>query len=234
MRVPKRTVAFHWSGGKDSALGLSTLLAREDVLVDRLVTTIDAEADESTVHELPVALLAAQARRLGIALQTIPLPGPDLDGYVAVMHEAATTMRNEGIDAFAFGDLANSGQRAYREEQFKPLGLEIMEPLDGMTSGECIEAYLGSGFRAVTVVVDAGVLGPADVGVPLDRAFIDRLPAGADPCGEFGEYHSFVYDGPLFASPVDFELSQRRRVERDIRTTEGLRRYAYWLSTPRP
>lgn len=229
-----RRVAFHWSGGKDSALGLSTLLARADLVVDRLVTTTHPERRQSTVHGLPVELLEAQARSIGISLQTIPLPGAGLDGYVDVMRRAAAQMRREGIDAFAFGDLTCSDVRHYKEEQFGPLGIEVLEPLWGMTSRECIEPFLLSGIQAVTVVAEANVLGKHEVGVLVDRQFIDRLPAGADPCGEFGEYHSFAYDGRLFRRPVGFALSAPRRLEREINTTEGMRRYAYWLATPQP
>lgn len=231
--MPTRTAAFHWSGGKDSALALSRLLAHENVVVDRLVTTTHPERGESTVHGLPVALLEAQARSIGIGLQTIPLSGAGLDGYVEAMRMAAMEMRREGIDAFAFGDLTCSGVRRSKEEQFGPLGIEVLEPLWGMTSSECIETFLASGLQAVTVVVDASVLNKDDVGVRLDRQFIERLPAGADPCGEFGEYHTFAYDGPLFQRPVGFSLSAPSHIEREIRTTEGMRRYTYWLATPR-
>jgi uncharacterized protein (TIGR00290 family) len=229
-----RTVAFHWSGGKDSALGLSVLLAQGDVVVDRLVTTIHPARSESTVHGLPVQLLQAQAGSLGLPLQTIPLPGTGLDGYVETMRAAAVQMRREGIDAFAFGDLSCSDVRRLKQEQFEPLGIQVLEPLWGMTSRECIERFLQSGIQAVTVVVDADVLDKGAVGARLDREFLNRLPAEADPCGEFGEYHSFVYDGPLFREPVDFSLSETRFLEREIRTTEGVRRYSYWLATPQP
>jgi diphthamide synthase (EF-2-diphthine--ammonia ligase) len=140
-----QTAAFHWSGGKDSTLALSTLLAHGDVVVDRLVTTTHPERRESTVHGIPVELLEAQALSIGIRLQTIPLPGAGLDSYVEVMQAAAAQMRREGIDAFAFGDLTCSDVRGHKQEQFGPLGIEILEPLWGMTSRECIEAFLLSG-----------------------------------------------------------------------------------------
>jgi diphthamide synthase (EF-2-diphthine--ammonia ligase) len=143
-------------------------------------------------------------------------------------------MRRDGIDAFAFGDLTCSDVRRHKEEQFGRLGIEVLEPLWGMTSRECIEAFLRSGIRAVTVVVDASVLQKADVGVPVDRTFVERLPERADPCGEFGEYHSFAYDGPFFDRPIEFSLTAPRFLEREIGTTDGLRRYAYWLATPQP
>jgi uncharacterized protein (TIGR00290 family) len=229
-----RTVAFHWSGGKDSALALSVLLGQAGVVVDRLVSTIHPQRGASTVHGLPVELLEAQAQSIGIKLQTVPLPGEGLDGYVDMMQAAATQMRSEGIDAFAFGDLSCSDVLRHKEAQFGPLGIEVLEPLWGMTSTECIEAFLRSGIRAVTVVVDASVLAEDMVGVQVNRTFIDLLPAGIDPCGEYGEYHSFAYGGPLFRRPVEFSLSAPRRLEREIGTTEGIRRYAYWLSTPQP
>jgi uncharacterized protein (TIGR00290 family) len=229
-----RRAAFHWSGGKDSALALSTLLAQGDVVIDRLVSTTHPERRESTVHGLPVELLEAQACSIGIELQTIPLPGVGLDGYVEVMRTTALQMRREGIDAFAFGDLTCSDVRRHKQDQFGPLGIEVLEPLWGMTSCECIEEFLQSGIQAVIVVVDASVLDKDDVGVRLDRRFIERLPEGADPCGEFGEYHSFAYDGPLFDSPIEFSLSAPRRLEREVGTTDGVRRYAYWLATPEP
>jgi uncharacterized protein (TIGR00290 family) len=233
-KVVAVNVAFLWSGGKDSALGLSKLLARDDVRVDRLVTNVDPGGAESSVHGIPVELLAAQARSIGLPLEVIEMPSADLDGYLDVMREAGSRMRDEGIEAIAFGDLDCSGGRTYREGLFGPQGIEVLEPLEGLTSREAVEAFLDSGHEAITVVVDADVLGQGDVGVPLDRAFVDRLPAGTDPCGEFGEYHSFVHDGPMFASPVEFTLLAPHRLERRIRTTEGTKTYAYWMSTLQP
>lgn len=230
--MTRHTAAFHWSGGKDSALALSRLLADEQVRVDRLVTTVHAQSETSTVHGIPVDLLRAQAESIGLPLQTIPLPGPGLDGYGAAVADASASMRNEGVDAVAFGDLHASGVLELKQEQFGPLGLAVLTPLWDQTSRECIEAFLDSGIRAVTVVVDAAVLRAEDVGVPLDRDFVARLPGGADPCGELGEFHTFAHDGPLFAAPVPFDLAERRRLTRRIRTTDGLRTYSYWLATP--
>lgn len=226
-----RTVAFHWSGGKDSALALTALLADDGVVVDRLVTTVHA-GGASTVHDIPVDLLQAQADSIGLPLQTVAIPGPGLDGYVDVMDAAAVGMRREGVDAFAFGDLSSSGVLDHKRAQFEPLGIEVLEPLWGLTSHECAGRFLASRIRAVTVVVDAAVLGPESLGVPLDHDFFAGLPDGADPCGELGEFHSFVHDGPLLRTPVDFVLDAPHRVEQEIRTTDGMRTYGYWLATP--
>lgn len=225
---------LHWSGGKDSALALSLLLADPDVHVAGLLTTVHPERSESTVHGVPVELLEAQAVSLGLPLRTVAMRGPGLDGYQEVMSDTAATMRREGIDAFAFGDLSASGVRGLKEAQFGGLGMQVLEPLWDFTSRECMERFLASGLRAVTVVVDADVLDAGRVGVLLDRSFVDGLPAGVDPCGELGEYHSFVFDGPIFRSPVPFELGPPHLLEREIGTTDGVRRYRYWLATPRP
>lgn len=230
--MARHTAALHWSGGKDSTLALAALLEDEDVVVDRLVTTVDPEHGGSTVHEIPVELLRAQADSVGIPLQTIVLPGPDLDGYVECMAEATTAMRRESIDAFAFGDLSSSGVLTRKQDQFGPLGIEVLEPLWSLTSRQCIERFLASGIQAVTVVVDAAVLGPDTVGVPLDRGFVDRLPDDADPCGELGEFHSFAFAGGPFRQAVDFTLPPPRQRVQEIRTTRGLEEYAYWLATP--
>lgn len=228
-----RTVAFHWSGGKDSALALTALLDDPDVVVDRLVTTVLRESGASTVHEIPVDLLQAQADSIGLPLEPVAIPGPGLDGYIQAMDAAAARMRREGIDAFAFGDLSSSGVLDHKRQQFEPLGIEVVEPLWGLTSSECVERFLGSGIRAVTVVVDAAVLGPEALGLPLDHDFFASLPADADPCGELGEFHSFAHDGPLFRRPVDFVLDAPHRIERQVGTTDGVRTYTYWLATPR-
>lgn len=232
--VNVQQVALHWSGGKDSALALSLLLAQEDVTVVCLLTTIHAERGVSTVHELPVALLQAQARSIGVPLCTVELPGAGLEGYVESMNAATVDLRSQGIEAFAFGDLSISGARGFKEEQFGPLGIEVLEPLEAMTSAESVTRFLDAGFAATTVVIDADVLGINHLGVPLDRAFVDGLPPGIDPAGELGEYHSFVHDGPIFTVPVAFVPGKPRYLEREIGTTQGLRRYRYWLATPGP
>ena len=235
MTDPRRLkVAFHWSGGKDSMLALSRLVSDADVDVDRLLTTVHPARGASTVHGLPVELLEAQADRLGLPLKLVAMPGAALDGYDTVMAELATQLADEGVAAVAFGDLSCSGVRDAKVAQFAPYGIDVLEPLWDLTSVEVIEAFLVSDIEAVTVVVDASVLGAESVGVPIDRAFIAGLPEGVDPCGELGEFHSFVFDGPLFASPVPFALSEPRFIEREIGTTEGPRTYAYWLATPEP
>lgn len=219
------TVALHWSGGKDSAHALGRLLADERYDVRCLLTTIHAARDESTVHGLPTALLRAQAAAVGLPLSVVELDGPGLDGYDSTMELETRHLRAEGVTGFAFGDLKHSNVLQYKQAQFTPLGVEVIEPLWEMTPQECSEDFLASGIEAITVVVDAAVLGREHLGVAVDRAFIDSLPAGCDPSGEF---HTFVWNSPCFRSSVAFAVGDTERIERRIGTTDGVQEFAYW------
>jgi uncharacterized protein (TIGR00290 family) len=187
-------VAFHWSGGKDSAHAPGRLLTDDRYEVRCLITTVHAARGESSVHGLPVHLLRAQADAVGLPLHTVALSGAGLEDYVEVMELATRRLHESGIRAFAFGDLEHSGVLPYKTEQFEPLGMAVVEPLWGMTSRQCITDFLRSGIQALTIVVDAGALDRGHLGVRLDVAFVDALPPGCDPCGETGEYHTFVWD----------------------------------------
>lgn len=225
-------VALHWSGGKDSAMALQALRRDPEIEVDRLITTV-GPGGAATVHEVPGALLRAQADSLGIRLDVVPLSTDGLDGYQTAMRALAERLRAEGVEAVAFGDLHVSGAREHRRRLFEPT-LEVLEPLWERDSDEHARRFVALGLRAVTVVVDAAVLGRDRVGVELDEGFLDGLPTGADPSGELGEYHSFVYDGPGFSEPVGFALEPTRRLVRTIGTHDGPREFGYWVATPRP
>jgi len=207
---------------------LGRLLADARYEVRCLVTTIDATREESSVHGLPTHLLRAQADAAGLPLLTVALSGPGLDDYVEVMNTATRELHRDGIRAFAFGDLEHSGALAYREDQFTPHGVEMVEPLWGMTSDQCMAEYLGSGIQSITVVVDASLLGRDHLGVPVDEAFIDALPANCDPCGETGEYHTFVWNAPYFRSPVGFTTGRTEYLEHRIGTQDGVKEFTYW------
>ena len=221
-------VAFHWSGGKDSAHALGRLLGDQRYEVRCLVSTIHASRDESTVHGVPTALLDAQARAIGLPLRTVGLAGAGLDDYVEVMEAESVRLRDEGIRAVAFGDQAHSGVLPYKKDQFEPLGLEVVEPLWTMAPDECLADFLAAGIDAVTVVVDAGVLGRDHLGVSVDQRFVDALPPGCDPSGENGEYHSFVTRAPYFRVPVPVAAGEVEHIRRSIGTSTGVREYRYW------
>ncbi|RNI20629.1 ATP-binding protein [Flexivirga caeni] len=226
--MTRMPVAFHWSGGKDSAHALGRLLTDERYDVRCLLTTVHAVRDESTVHGLPTALLQAQAAAIGLPLRIVELHGAGLDGYNEAMEVETRRLRSEGITGCAFGDLEHSDVLQYKEIQFAPLGVKVIEPLWGMSPQECSEDFLASGIEAITVVVNAAVLDREHLGVPVDRSFVRTLPAGCDPCGEFGEFHTFTWNAPYFSSPVRFAIGDSERIERRISTSSGDQEFAYW------
>jgi uncharacterized protein (TIGR00290 family) len=221
-------VALHWSGGKDSAHALGRLLADDRYEVRCLMTTVHAAREESSVHGLPTRLIRAQADAVGLPLRVVSLSSAGLDDYLEVMELETRRLKGEGIQAFAFGDLEASGVLPYKLAQFGPLGMEVVEPLWGMSSHECIRHFLATGIEAITVVVDAGVLDRRHLGVAISSEFVEDLPVGCDPCGEAGEYHTFVWNAPYFREPIPFTSGTTERVQRRIRTTEGLRDFAYY------
>lgn len=222
-------VAMQWSGGKDSGHALGRLLADDRYDVRCLVSSVHAETGEASVHDVPAHLLQAQADAIALPLRQVALTGAGLGDYEEAMSGASVGLRGMGIRAVAFGDLDHSGALRYREQLFAPAGLDVVEPLAGMTSRQCIDAYLQARIDAVPVVVNADVLGQDRLGVPLDRAFVDALPDGCDPCGEYGEYHTFVWNAPYFRAPVRFAASSDpHAVERRIGTSDGVRTFRYW------
>jgi uncharacterized protein (TIGR00290 family) len=221
-------VAFQWSGGKDSAHALGRLLIDDRYDVRTLVCTVHGPDRLSSVHEVPEQLLRAQAEAIGLPLRIVALADAGLGDYAGAMAEAADHWRSNDIRAVAFGDLDHSGALPHRQEVFGPAGLTVLEPLNGMTSAECMRRFLRSGIDAVTVVVDAAVLGRDHLGRPLDGAFLDALPAGCDPCGEYGEYHTFVRSAPYFQRAVRFTAGRPERLARTIGTTDGPQTFGYW------
>lgn len=219
---------LHWSGGKDSAHALGRLLADARYDVRALLTTVHPSRMENTVHGLPVALLEAQAAAVGLPLEVVPLAGAGLEGYDEAMTRTGRRLHAAGVRAYAFGDLTASGVLDLKRRQFEPLGLEVVEPLWGMSSAECMAAFLETGIRALTCVLDAAVLDRVHLGVELTNDFVAALPPGCDPCGEFGEYHSFTWDAPFFSTPIDFALGEVERIERSIGTTAGRQEFSYW------
>jgi len=203
-----------WSSGKDSTLALH--VARNDLgmEVKRLLTTVNAAADRVAMHAVRRDLLEAQAARLGIPLHVVEIPSPCPNSrYEEVMAEAMARALEEGADHVVFGDLFLEDVRAYREERLRGSGVSPVFPLWGRDTHELARRMIGAGVRAVVTCVDPRQV-PADlVGRQYDEQFLAALPEGADPCGERGEFHTFVWDGPGFASPVQIEVGET--VERD-------------------
>ena len=207
-----------WSGGKDSALALATLLEDLRYEVVALLTTVTADYDRVSIHGVRRSLLHAQAAALTLPLEEAVIPArasnAEYDAALTAALERLGT-RFPAARTVAFGDLFLEDIRAYREERLGAVGLATLFPLWGQDTAGLANEFVRQGYRAVVVCVDSEVLAPEFSGREFDAAFVRDLPAGVDPCGEQGEFHTFVYAGPTFAAPI--VISRGETVVRDGR-----------------
>jgi uncharacterized protein (TIGR00290 family) len=222
-----RKLLLSWSSGKDSAWSLHCLRQSGDFEVAGLLTTLNGAFDRVAMHSTRRALLEAQAAAAGLPLVTIPLPWPcSNDQYEAAMGTACAKAVAEGIEAIAFGDLFLEDIRRYREEKLAGTGLTPIFPVWGIDTRRLAEEMTAGGLRARIVCVDPKRLPPEFAGREFDGALLRDLPGGVDPCGENGEFHTAVYDGPMFREPIAVESGEV--VERDgfvfadVRMAEGV------------
>ncbi len=197
-----------WSSGKDSTFALQCL--DPDITVTRLLVTVNEDADRVAMHAVRRSLLEQQADRLGLPLQVVPIPSPcPNEVYEARMSEAMGAAAREGISAMVFGDLFLDDVRQYREQAMAPTGIVPIFPLWSRPTNELAVEMLSQGLRAVLTCVDPTKLPPSFVGRTFDQDFLDDLPPDVDPCGERGEFHTFVWDAPLFSSPIPIRTGER-------------------------
>jgi uncharacterized protein (TIGR00290 family) len=214
-RPPERTL-LSWSGGKDSALALQALRADAAVRVDALVTTVTDGHDRVSTHGVRRALLERQAGAVGLPLRVVRIPPACTNAeYEAAFGAALAAWAREGGGAVAFGDLFLADVRAYREQLVAAHAprLAARFPLWGADPAATARRFVTEGFRAVLVCVDPRQVDAALAGREYDAQLLADLPAGADPCGENGEFHTFVYDGPGFRRAVP--VARREAATRD-------------------
>ncbi|HTV14151.1 MAG TPA: hypothetical protein VME68_05515, partial [Acidobacteriaceae bacterium] len=210
----RHQLLLSWSSGKDSAWALHRLRQRGEFAVAGLLTTFNQAFDRVAMHSTRRALVEAQARAAGLTLHAVPLPWPcSNEAYESAMREACATAVAAGIDTMAFGDLFLEDVRRYREERLEGTGLTPVFPVWGLDTHQLAEEMIASGLRARIVCVDPKKLPREFAGRDFDADFLRDLPAGVDPCGENGEFHSFVYAGPMFSEPIAIESGEV--VERD-------------------
>jgi uncharacterized protein (TIGR00290 family) len=203
-----------WSSGKDSAWALHCLRRRGEFEIAGLLTTFNRAFDRVAMHSTRRALVDAQARAAGLPLHAVPLPWPCSNAeYESAMREACASAVASGIDTIAFGDLFLEDVRRYREERLEGSGLTPVFPVWGLDTHRLAEEMIASGLRARLVSVDPRKLPREFAGREFDADLLRDLPAGVDPCGENGEFHSFVYAGPMFTEPIPVESGEV--VERD-------------------
>ena len=213
----KEQVILSWSGGKDSAMALLALLESGLYEIVSLLTTVSKQYERISHHGVRVELLEQQAAALGIPLHIIYLHHVNcsLEDYEAVMKKAMLEYKDNDVLTVAFGDVFLQDLRDYREHNLAKIGMEAIFPIWSRDTTEIVQTFIALGFKAYLTCVDNEKLGREFAGRPIDADLIRDLPDGVDPCGENGEYHSFVYDGPIFQRPVDVSVGEV--VLRDVR-----------------
>ncbi len=204
-----KRILLSWSSGKDSAWSLHVLRQRGEYDVVGLLTTFNGEADRVAMHAVRRELVERQAAAAGLPLWGIPLPWPcSNEQYELLMAQTCAKAVAEGIEGIAFGDLFLEDVRAYRLKQLKDTGLEPVFPVWGLPTGALAREMIASGTRAKLTCVDTGKLDRSFAGREFDSALLAELPESVDPCGERGEFHSFVYAGPMLSGVVPVSVGE--------------------------
>lgn len=209
-----REALLSWSGGKDSAMALLETARQGLFRVSSLLTTVTRDFDRVSMHGVRRELLERQAEALGLPCEKVWISkGADNREYDAAMRLVLERHKAAGVEHVIFGDLFLQDIRRYREERMSEVGMHCVFPLWGRETSTLARSFIGSGFKAIVCCVDPGALGREFCGAEFDARFLSRLPSKVDPCGENGEFHTFVYDGPLFKERVGVSVGEV--VERD-------------------
>lgn len=205
----KEQVVFCWSGGKDSALALDRMLHDERYQVVSLLTTCNRDFRRVSMHGVRIELLDAQAESIGLPLEKVFIETHSTnESYEHAMEACLTEYQRRGVTACAFGDVFLEDLRQWREANLARVGLRGIFPLWGIDTGKLVREFLARGFSTVICCANDAYLGADAVGRTLTEAYLAGLPAGVDPCGENGEFHSFAYAGPIFKQPIRFTVGE--------------------------
>ncbi|HKI44179.1 MAG TPA: hypothetical protein VKA08_02485 [Balneolales bacterium] len=201
--INKPKAVLNWSGGKDCSFTLYKVLQSNEFEVSTLLTTVSGKYHRISMHGVREELLNRQAMSLEISLHKVIMPEePSMEEYNNLMQETMTELAEQDISTSIFGDIFLEDLRQYREEQLKKVGFNAIFPIWKIPTTELAETFIDSGFKAVIVCVDERYLDKTFAGREFNRALLQDLPPNVDPCGENGEFHTFVYDGPIFRQPV--------------------------------
>lgn len=201
---------FNWSSGKDSALALHYLLNDKNYNIGHLLTSVNSFHDRVSMHGLRRSLLEQQIRSLGIAYSTIELPEqPSMLEYETAMKGKLAQLKEQGFECAAFGDIFLEDLKQYREQQLALMGISAVFPLWQRNTKDLLNEFIGLGFKAILVCINASLLELSFAGRIIDASFINDLPEKVDPCGENGEFHTFCFDGPVFKQPVPFTVGEK-------------------------
>ncbi len=202
-------ILLGWSGGKDSSMALYELkkTGKYEIV---LLTTVTEQYDRISMHGVRTALLEKQAESLGCRLEKVYItPECSNEEYEKKMDDTMDRYKAMGVTKVAFGDLFLQDIREYREKNLQKSGMEAIFPVWGRDTGKLAVSFVDLGFKAILTCVDTKVLDGDFAGRYYDRGLLADLPASIDPCGENGEFHSFVFDGPIFSKKIDFTIGEK-------------------------
>ena len=200
---------FNWSGGKDSALALYEVLQNSSFDVKYLLTNLSAEHNRISMHGVRFELLQLQAKSIGLPLTTLKIKkDASMEDYNDLVQEKMQFFIDKGIKHCFFGDIFLEDLKIYREKQLDKVNIKAHFPLWKRPTKNVIKTFLDLGFKAKVVSVNANLLDKSFAGRELNESYIKDLPKNVDVCGENGEFHSFVYDGPIFKNPISVKVGE--------------------------
>jgi len=200
---------FNWSGGKDSAFALGNILEQKEFLIEFLLTSINKENQRVSMHGVHKDLMLKQVEAIGLDIKFLELPdSPDMETYEERLKAIMLHAKSNGIDYSIFGDINLEDLRAYREQQLKNIGFEAVFPLWKKDTYQLVLEFIERGYKSIITAVDASKLPKEFAGQLITKELILELPKNVDPCGENGEFHSFVIDAPYFANRINIETEQ--------------------------
>jgi len=201
---------FNWSSGKDSAFALYKILQEKEYEIVKLLTNVNQEYRRISMHGLREELLDKQVQAIGLPSEKLYFPAQvTMEMYNQKMKETLSSFKENKLDYAVFGDIFLEDLKKYRDQKLAEVGIKGVYPLWKRDTKELLKEFLDLGFKTITVCVNAKLLGEEFVGRIIDEDFIKDLPENIDPCGENGEFHTFTFDGPIFNSPVDFQIGEK-------------------------
>lgn len=202
----KEKVLFAWSSGKDSARSFFELKQDAKYEISGLMTTVTEGYERISMHGVRIALLEQQAEAMDMSLEKVYIPiGSSNESYETAMKNCLSAHKAQGVSAVAFGDLFLEDLKNYREKRLSEIGMKAVFPLWKRDTKELARSFVRLGFKAIVTCVDSQALDGSFAGRLYDEQFLEDLPGSVDPCGENGEFHTFVYEGPIFKRPVLLE-----------------------------
>jgi len=202
-------VLFSWSGGKDSAISLYEIQKSEKYEIVTLLTTITDGYDRVSMHGVPRTLVEQQAYSLGLPIEEVFISkASSNEEYESKMRGMLTKFKQEGVSSVVFGDVFLEEVRKYREDNLSKLGMKGIFPIWGRDTTELTRSFIALGFQAIITCIDSKVLDKRFIARTLDEHLLAELPSNVDPGGENGEFHSFVFDGPIFKERIAFTLGE--------------------------